>query len=302
MTRQCQFTVFTPTFNRARTLSQVYESLKNQTYKNFEWLIVDDGSTDDTPQLIRNWQLENIIPIRYFHQNNGGKHTGFNRAVREAFGELFLPLDDDDACVPNALQCLRQWWEEIPSTIRNEFSGVTCHCINAEGKIIGSRFPRTFFDSDPITAATIYKVTGEKWGFHRTEILRQYPYPQFPGEKLVPDGLVWNRIGMTYKIRFVDEPLRIHRHLPGGITSRLSYFRAHSPSGTRLYYLEYAKLNISRKYKIKAVINYFRFSAHGKISPRGALAELNSGLFGVLLMPLGYMYYLLDLFFLYRAA
>ena len=98
------FTVFTPTYNRAYTLHRVYESLKAQTYRDFEWLIVDDGSNDNTRELIQKWQNESLFSIRYIYQQNSGKHIAFNRAVREAKGELFLTLDSDDACVEEALE------------------------------------------------------------------------------------------------------------------------------------------------------------------------------------------------------
>ena len=98
------FTVFTPTYNRAHTLSRVYKSLADQTFKNFEWLIVDDGSTDGTKVLIEKWTEEASFPIRYFYQENQGKHIAHNLGVKKARGELFLSLDSDDTCVPEALE------------------------------------------------------------------------------------------------------------------------------------------------------------------------------------------------------
>src|SRR5690242_19362698 len=101
------FTVFTPTYNRAHTIERVYRSLCTQNCRDFEWLVVDDGSTDGTEALIRQWQHEAEFPIRYFWQPNAGKHVAMNRGVAEASGSLFLTLDSDDACVPWALERLR---------------------------------------------------------------------------------------------------------------------------------------------------------------------------------------------------
>src|SRR5216684_1317229 len=110
------FTVFTPTFNRSLTLSRVYESLRLQTFRDFEWLIVDDGSTDGTKGLVEKWQAESAFAIRYIYQENQGKPAAFNHGVQEARGELFLTLDSDDACVPQALERLKCHWDGISPT------------------------------------------------------------------------------------------------------------------------------------------------------------------------------------------
>lgn len=205
-----RFTVFTPTYNRAHTLPRVYDSLHTQSYRDFEWLIVDDGSNDGTGKLVEKWIETNSFPIRYFYQTNQGKHVAFNRGVSEAEGDLFLPLDSDDICLLHTLERLHHHWESIPIQDRDKFSGVTCLCMDSCGKVIGSRFPADVIDSDPITIRTRYGVTGEKWGFIRTEVLRHFPFPVIPKERFVAEALVWNRIARKYKIRFVNEPLRIY--------------------------------------------------------------------------------------------
>src|SRR5581483_7740515 len=136
------FTVFTATYNRAYTLPRVYHSLCSQTFRDFEWLIVDDGSTDNTPELISQWQNAGNLPIRYLRQENRGRHVAFNRGVREAQGALFLNCDSDDACVPHALERFMYHWENIPLTERDGFSAVTALCMDTDGKIMGDKFPR----------------------------------------------------------------------------------------------------------------------------------------------------------------
>ena len=195
---QYVFTVFTPTFNRAHTLHRVYESLKAQTYRDFEWLIVDDGSTDNTRKLVEQWQQENLFPIRYLYQENSGKHIAFNRGVREAKGELFLTFDSDDSCVPQALERFKYHWDSIPEDKKEKFSAVTALCINQEGEQIGNSFPFEVTDSDSIEIRTKYGVVGEKWGFQRTEVLKMFPFPEIPGEKFITEGIVWNRLSRQY--------------------------------------------------------------------------------------------------------
>lgn len=202
------FTIFTPTYNRANTLPRVYESLLKQTFQNFEWLIIDDGSKDETQTLIQKWQADSPFPIRYLYQENQGKHIAFNRAVKEARGELFSPLDSDDACVPNALERLKQLWDEIPD--KQRFTGVCVLCKDQEGRLVGKPFPQQKMDSDSCEMLYKYGLKGEKWGFHRTEVLREYPFPEIKKLKFIPESIIWHAIAKKYKIRFVNEILRIY--------------------------------------------------------------------------------------------
>lgn len=204
------FTVFTPTYNRAHVLHRVYESLIQQTYRDFEWLLVDDGSSDGTEFLVKRWQRENIVPIRYFFQNNGHKKIAFNHAVRLAQGEFFLTADSDDRFAPNAIERFFYHWQSINDFDQHRFQGVCCLCQDEEGNIVGDRFPGvSALDSDPMELRYRFGVRGEKWGFTRTDVLRRYPFPEnLPG--YVPENVVWMAIGNDYKTRFVNEVLRTY--------------------------------------------------------------------------------------------
>ena len=136
------FTVFTPTYNRAATLPRVYASLAAQTCRDFEWLVVDDGSTDGTAALVEGWRRAAPFPLRYLRQANAGKHVAHNRGVAAARGALFLTLDSDDACVPEALARFRHHWEAIPAAARGGFSAVTALCVDPAGQLLGPPFPR----------------------------------------------------------------------------------------------------------------------------------------------------------------
>ncbi len=204
------FTVFTPTYNRAHTLHRVYESLAAQTLRDFEWLIVDDGSTDGTDDLVAQWTADASFPITYMRQENQGKHVAFNTGVRYARGELFLPLDSDDGCVPEALERFRHHWEAIPSVEREGFTAVTALCMDQSGKIVGDRFPNDVTDSDSLEIHYRYGVRGEKWGFHRTSVLREFPFPEDVKRQYIGESLLWTRIARCYRTRFVNEALRIY--------------------------------------------------------------------------------------------
>lgn len=268
-----RFTVFTPTFNRAHTLARPYESLCAQQFCDFEWLIVDDGSSDETPALVAGWIRAGRLNIRYLRQENGGKHRAFNRGVREAQGELFVPLDSDDWCTPDALTQFDSSWASIPAERRDAFSGIGCLCRDEAGKLVGEPFPASPFDASLLELLRTKKLVGEKWGCHRTELLRAQPFPEFPGEKFLPEALVWNRLAQTHLMRFINEPLRIYADSGDGLTASILNIRLASPRGTRLYYLEAARLPLGFKARCLAWLNYGRFAAHARMSLKACRKE-----------------------------
>jgi glycosyltransferase involved in cell wall biosynthesis len=142
------FTVFTPTYNRARTLHRVYNSLSAQTYRDFEWLVIDDGSTDNTSQLIQEWMEKADFPIRYYFQENQGKHIAWNRAADLARGEYFLCADSDDAFVPHALERFAEALNTISDEERDRFYGVVALCMDPSGQVIGDKFPPETHSTD----------------------------------------------------------------------------------------------------------------------------------------------------------
>ena len=274
------FTVFTATYNRAHLLHRVYDSLTAQTFRDFEWLVVDDGSTDGTRDLIEAWRDEADFPIRYYHQKNQGKHVSYNHAVPHARGRFFLTLDSDDACVPHALERLSYYWDTIPDQEKPRFSAVTVLCMDESGRIVGDRFPHRITDSDSLELEYRFKVRGEKWGFQRTEIMRDYPFP-VPDRRLshVPEGIVWNRIAREYKTRFVNDPLRIYHTESDSITAAAG-FGKNSYSymlGNRMKlnehidYLRHAPIAF-----LKSAANYVRFSLHVRKPPSDIVASLEN--------------------------
>jgi glycosyltransferase involved in cell wall biosynthesis len=288
------FTVFTPTFNRQQTLPRVYESLLSQSYTDFDWIIVDDGSTDGTPDLVKSWEKSSPFPIRYLYQENRGKHRAFNKAVAMAKGALFLPLDSDDACVPETLEKFSGYWNDISEKDRESFSGITVHCMDRSGNIIGSRFPEACMDLLPLEMNRQYVVQGEKWGCHRTDILKQFPYPEFEGEWFIPEGIVWNRIGMAYKMRYVDEALRVYHQTPRSLATQSRKIRIQCPRGARLYYQEAFSQPYRFLTRVKHCMNYIAFSLHSGISFGKLCNESGSNLMTAIFLPLGYLVYLSD--------
>ena len=305
MTYQYRFTVFTPTYNRAHTLSRPYESLKKQTYRNFEWLIVDDGSTDNTADLVRQWQAEADFDIRYVLQEHAHKKVAFNRGVREARGELFLTTDSDDAFVATALEVFSKHWDAIPLSQRDAFSAVTALCVTETGDIVGRPFPVDVLDCCPQEARFKHKADGDKWGFQRTDVLKKFPYPEDIAG-FVPESLVWNAIGRVYKTRFVNDGLHIVYPSADSLTNRTSWIRnaAGRARGCMLQAQESLCLDLpwfrhAPEEFLKFAANYTRYKLHLKhnapeIAPlRGAAPTALVGL----MWPLGYLLYRRDIFY-----
>jgi glycosyltransferase involved in cell wall biosynthesis len=295
-----RFSVVTPTFNRAETLHRPYESLRAQTMSDFEWLIVDDGSTDRTASLVQEWQGTASFPIRYFHQTNKGKHVAFNRAVREGTGELLVQLDSDDACADNALERFEAIWRAIPQSRQGRFAGIWCLCVDHTGRLTGTPFPRDGMDTTAPDVYYRYGVRGEKWFCYKTEVLRQFPFPELPGFTYVPESIVWSRMTRKYLIRCVNEALRVYWTVGPSITrSGMSHV---GREACRLQHLtalnEYTPWFADAPLLfLKSGVHYSRFSFHARRPVRSQFRDVRSWIGkGVLLltMPGGYLAYLND--------
>ena len=238
------FTIFTPTYNRSNTLHRVYTSLISQTFRNFEWLIVDDESIDNTNEIVKHWQSDSKtwFPINYYYQFHGHKKKAFNRGVKEAKGELFLTWDSDDEAVPDALEILYKNWMDIPAEEKSKYVGVCALCKDQNGNIIGKKFPNDVFDSDSLEVLHKYHITGEKWGFSRTDILRKFPFPE-DVQGYVPESFVWFAIARKYKTRFINQALRIYHQSDDSITK---FYKRNTKigkdyEGTAFYFYEVFK-------------------------------------------------------------
>jgi glycosyltransferase involved in cell wall biosynthesis len=295
------FTVFTPTFNRAQTLSRVYESLKAQTFRDFEWLVVDDGSTDGTSQLVQSWHAQTDFPIRYIYQQNQGKPAACNLAAREAQGEFLLTLDSDDACVPQSLERFKFHWDAIPADQKHLFSAVTVLCQDQNGGLVGTKYPRDIIDSDSIEIQFKYGVKGEKWGFQRTEVLRQFLFPTVPNAKFIAESIVWLAVARKFKTRFVNEILRIY-HIDDGANDHLSTLTPSAMYG-RAYVHKYILEELTDWLfrapgsLFKSAINFSRYSfglGKGPLDQLREVQSLTSRCLLALSLPVGYAMSLRD--------
>ena len=198
-------TVFTPAYNRAHTLPRTYDSLRRQSCKDFIWLVVDDGSTDNTAQLVRQWQAEdNGFEIRYLYKENGGMHTAHNAAYANIDTELNVCIDSDDAMGVEAVRKILDKWESVRDA---GYAGIIGLDADFSGNIIGKGFPENMTETSVI-GYYANGGSGDKKLVYRTDIINAYPpYPVFPGEKYVALSYKYRLIDQSYQMAVLDEVL-----------------------------------------------------------------------------------------------
>ncbi len=261
-----KYTFFTPTYNRGHLLHALYESMEKQPFKDFEWLIVDDGSTDNTEAVIAEIRKKASFPVRYIFQKNGGKHSAFNRAIEEANSEWFVCIDSDDPLTPNAVE----YMEKGSSMVDDDAAGFVGVCMSPDGKLLEGRINTPFY-SDTIDIRDKYHLWGEP-EIYRLSILKQYRFPVYKGEKFITEAILFDQLTFKNKLLYTNFPMQIKEYLPGGLTDNQTKIRINSPNGTLAYYR--LRYHMSRKpiYKLKALVNYNRFLIHAKIN-RVALVD-----------------------------
>lgn len=284
-------TVFTPTYNRAHLLFRVYESLCRQTYKDFEWLIVDDGSTDGTENLPF-LNDTSKVNIRYIKQTNGGKHRAINRGVKEARGELFFILDSDDMISADSLETVKSEYETIHGDL--SFCGICGYMAHSDGNIIGRGCGLERFVATSIEMRYKYHVCGDMMEVFRTDVLREFRFPEIDIEKFCPEQLVWFRIAQKYKLSVFSKVIYIRDYLDGGLTDRIVKIRMNSPIASMMTYQEMTTyVGVPLKEKIKAAINYYRFRFCWNGTNDEMIPKINFKY--SVLAPLGYIMHLMDI-------
>ena len=295
--RAYRFTIFIPTFNRSHTLDRALESAAAQTHRDFEVVIIDDGSEDDTRQLVQRWQKRADFTLRYYWQANQGKFAAHNKAIGCASGYFFVLLDSDDTLLPQALERFDFHWRSIPDDQKDGFAGVAGLCLDHDGKIYGDRYPLEVIDTTYLEIVKRYKISGEKRNALRTDVLRQYPYPIFDGESFIRDDLIWKRMARRFKLRCFNEAVQIIDHQAEGLSANAISNRLKNPKGFRYYFLEeinqYSSLT-GRYFRFKYHSKFVRYSLHCKIGLRQQYAEVRSKFYWIISVPRGIIGWLED--------
>ena len=246
-------TIFTPVYNRAHTIRRTYESLCRQTCKDFEWLVIDDGSTDNTCHLVEGWKAEGLIPIRYVYQENQGMHGAHNTAYKNINTELNTCIDSDDWMPDDAVEKIVTFWKKHGS---DNVAGIIGLDATKEGKVIGTSFPK---EMDKTTLMGFYRKggKGDKKLVYRTSVVKKYPpYPLFEGEKYVGLSYLYMLIDQDYELLTLNHPLVMVEYQQDG--SSINMFKQYwnNPQGfafLRKEYMPYAQGFFER---LKVCVHY----------------------------------------------
>lgn len=222
-------TVVTTTFNREKTLPILYKSLCKQNDMDFLWLIIDDGSTDGTQQLVETWRHEECrFGIYYIYKENGGRHTALNVAFRHITTTYAFIVDSDDCLTTDAIHMIRMYSHVIE---KHNLAGVSFLRGYNTRKAIGDRFSKRVQIDNEIRLNYQKGIKGDKAEVWRSDILKRYCYPEYPGEKYIGESFIWNQISMDYNKLFVNKIVYICRYLPDGLTRQGRKIRLDSPRG-----------------------------------------------------------------------
>jgi glycosyltransferase involved in cell wall biosynthesis len=231
------FTIFIPTYNRADTLPRTLESISVQQDHDLEVVIVDDGSTDNTAEIVRAWQAKTPFKVKYIYQENQGKIAAHNTMLQHATGELTVLLDSDDLLTEDALIIIRQSWEKaskIPGC-----AGIESLCADlGNHEILGTTYPEDAMLENYLELRHRHRIKGDKLNAVKTSVLRQFPFPRFPGEKHIPESMVWSRIAHRYRFMHINQVLKLVEYQADGISQGWKDKKSRNPCGYRQYYLE----------------------------------------------------------------
>lgn len=271
-----KLTVFTPTYNRRNLLPRVYESLCAQTCKDFTWLIVDDGSIDNTEELVKGWQQENLLHIEYAYFENGGKMRAHNRGVELCRTELFLCLDSDDWLVPNAVSDI---YECIPQIEDEHVAGIVAHKGKSETEpLYDVDFPKEEYST--LFGLYLKGFKGETTLLFKTAVLREYPFPEIPGEKYVPEDYIYDKIDSVYTLFILPKIITVCELVAAGYTDSVRALRRNNPRAWYLYYEQRARIAPFSLLKFKLLGFYILYAKRcreplmkkGSVSPLCVLA------------------------------
>lgn len=247
-------TVYTPTFNRGYILSNLYYSLLRQTNQNFEWLIIDDGSKDNTRELVSKWIEDNKIKITYKYQENKGKMEALNFAHDLICSELNVCVDSDDFLVDDAIEIILDEWKKVRGN--KKIAGLVGLDVFKSGEVVGTKFPEDLKYSK--FSHFFGKITlGDKKFVYRTDIIKRYPkYPSFNNEKFPAPGYLYRLIDQDYDLYLINKVLCVVEYLEDGISKNKYLQFRKSPNSFMFYRLELIRLSDNFLDKYKSAVHF----------------------------------------------
>lgn len=288
-------TIFTPTFNRKETLLTLYHSLTQQTYNNFEWIIVDDGSTDNTESLIQTLHPHAPFIIKYIKKNNEGKHIAINEGVKYASGKWFFIVDSDDVLMPNAIQTVLQVCSQIENN--KNYAGVAGLRSNSNGEIYDSWFgqkthhhlpTQSYIDGTYIDYRYKLNFKGDRAEIVRTDILKQYSFPKFGDETFLVESYLWLSLAKdNYLFRWFNTIIYVTEYRTDGLTHHIAEHYHNNPIGS--YQINNLRLSchgIGITEYLRSCYRYYKYGFLAGKNTRYLFKNCNKKIFSIISLPL----------------
>ena len=285
-------TIATPTYNRGYILGECYESLKQQTNNSFIWLIVDDGSTDDTEVMVKGWIDEGFIDIQYYKKTNGGKASALNLAFEKLGTKYFVCLDSDDIFANNAVELAILRLNNINDYIK--YAGILALRNTIDGRVMGEKpIPEYVNDITLSELDTVYKIQSELICFYKSDVIKNFRFPEIPGEKFISPAYLEHEIGRKYKFLASRKIYCYCEYLPDGLTKNKVGVIKKNPKGYTLVKKQSYELATGLNYKIKHGIMYIAGSILSE--NKNIIRESPHKEMTFLLYPLGWLVYKIKL-------
>ena len=238
MNNSPSISIITPTYNRGLLLKRCYDSLNTQTSKDFEWIIVDDGSEDNTEEIVSTFEADYCI--KYIKKKNGGKHTALNASHPYIRGKYVVILDSDDYFVPDAVEIIIKEWDDFKNI---EAIGIVTFL---KGQSVGKPFCYGKYERIPVDIMPSDRViiqTCDCCEVIKASLFKKYPFPEFRGERFISESVLWNKVGFTHKCVYINEVIYLADYLESGLTKSGRKFRIQNPKGG----MYSSRLNMQKK-------------------------------------------------------
>lgn len=270
-------TVLTTTYNRGILLKRLYESLLKQSSSHFEWLIVDDGSSDDTKEIVKDFKKENKLNIKYFYKKNGGKHRALNLGISKANGILIFIVDSDDWLEKNAIEEIENAYKVYKDN--NSICGFSFLRKFPNGEINGKFFGKNYEIASYIDMRINNNdMMADKAEVYYKKCLQEFPFPEYDGEKFLSEDIVWVKLARKYKMVHINKAIYIGDYLTGGLTKKRRINNIKSPIGcmnrANLYLTDDVGVNL--KFKSKCAIQYLIYGWFAKKNTNYLLSKSNN--------------------------
>ena len=268
----------------------LWDSLQKQTVKDFEWLVVDDGSTDGTKNLITQLQEKSDFPIRYIYKNNGGKHTALNVGIQTICSELTFIVDSDDCVTDDAVESILKIHQKYRS--QNNICGYAFLRAFPDGKVNGKKF-----DVDEEIGSYIdVRVNGDDTGADKAEVfkthcLKEFPFPEYPNEKFLGEDLVWVRMARKYEMVHINKAIYVGNYLEDGLTNNRRKHNIASPVGCMHRAEEFMESDLKTRYRIKGGLQYIVYGRFAGVKVVDLIRKSRHKILATVCIPGGLLLY-----------